>query len=133
MYKLCKLRFTIDDRAVDSLDVKEFSFLGSACWVVLVMLFSRLDFGWLVCCFGGLVVGGSLRSICCGRSEWMLGGCFGAVIFLLAVSSSPLCVFGRVRSDLSDFALLCNDGVLGCAPLLGVVLGGPLLALDDEC
>ena len=61
---LCKPRFTMDDRAVDNLDVKEFSLLGSVRWVGLVMLFSGLGFGRLRCCFGCPAVGGSLRSIC---------------------------------------------------------------------
>ena len=67
---LCKPRFTTDDRAVDNLDVKDlsflgsFSFLGSVRWLGMVMLFSGFGFGRLGCCFGCPVVGGSLRSGC---------------------------------------------------------------------
>ena len=45
-------------------------------------------------------------------------------------SSSLFGVIGGVCSDLSDFALICGDGVLGCVSFPAAVLGGPLLALD---
>ena len=129
---LCRPRFTIDDRAVDNLDVKEFSFPGAVRWVGLAMLFSGLGFGRLMCCFVCPVVGGSLRSFCWGRSEWLLGGLSWVVTSLLVASSSLFGVIGSVCSDLSDLTLICGDGVLGCVPFPAPVLGGPLLALDDE-
>ena len=62
----------------------------------------------------------------------MLGGLSWVVTFLLVASSSLFGVIGSVCSDLLDFALICGDGVLGRVPFPAVVLGGPLLALDDR-
>ena len=42
---LCKPRFTIDDRAVDNLDVSEFSFLGAVRWVGSAIFFQDSTLG----------------------------------------------------------------------------------------
>ena len=77
-------------------------------------------------------MGGSLRSFCLGRSEWLPGGFSWVMTFLLVASSSLSGVIGSVCSDLLDFALICDDGVMGRVSFPVVAPGGPLLALDDS-
>ena len=125
-------RFTMDDRAVDILDVNESSFVGAGRWVVLAALFSGFNSRLLVVWDVFSAAVGSSRSSCLGGSEglpvrffWFIrGSCF--TTFLFASLPSPPDV---MCPDLLDFALACDVGVAGCVPLSAAAPECPLLVL----